>query len=294
MGSLCCRRRCSCHTRARSSNLRRDCCCTWLDASSYCRGPSWGEDPPFLGSPWGEDPSCCCSRPGGRGDPSYLTLAASASSLASSESGGSNSTCPVGVVGRWEVSAESGPPRPGPTGGYEASCRIFSLSLWRGRPAWARGAFVRHVWGGPWRGECYKVSFGLGYWKKVNQSPTQAKLYKTFPPWNGEMFGSRPDIRVDVSPTRGSIFWESRESIFQVRHGEVKLFVKKAYYGGWGDSNARPKTHVLPSSPYVKVILRWAAGKREANRLPKRSLKIAILRQFVRHFALISIGHLKA
>ena len=35
----------------------------------------------------------------------------------------------------------------------------------------------------------------------------------TFPPWNGGIFRSRPDIRDDVSPTRGSNFWGPRESI---------------------------------------------------------------------------------
>ena len=40
----------------------------------------------------------------------------------------------------------------------------------------------------------------------------------TFPPWNGGSFRSRPDTRVDVSPTRGFIFWGSRESSYHILH----------------------------------------------------------------------------
>ena len=52
--------------------------------------------------------------------------------------------------------------------------------------------------------------------KKVNQSPTQTKLYNPPPPLNGGIFRSRPDVRVDVSPTRGSNFWGPGESIYQI------------------------------------------------------------------------------
>ena len=81
-----------------------------------------------------------------------------------------------------------------------------------------------------------------------------------------------PDTWVDMSPTRGSNFWGPRESIFQVRHSEVQLFFKKAYYGGWWDSNSRPKTHVLSSSPFVKAFVRWVTGNRLTHRLPELSL----------------------
>ena len=36
--------------------------------------------------------------------------------------------------------------------------------------------------------------------------------------------------------------------------------------------NLRPKTHVLPSSPFVKGLVRWTTGKSLTNRLPKQSL----------------------
>ena len=36
------------------------------------------------------------------------------------------------------------------------------------------------------------------------------------PPWNGGIFRSRPDVRVDVSQTHGSNFWGLRKSIFQI------------------------------------------------------------------------------
>ena len=43
------------------------------------------------------------------------------------------------------------------------------------------------------------------------------------PPLERRVFRSRPDVRVDVSPTRGSNIWGPWESIFQVRHGEIQL-----------------------------------------------------------------------
>ena len=54
--------------------------------------------------------------------------------------------------------------------------------------------------------------------KKVYQSPTSTKPYNTLPPWNG------PDIRVNVSPTRGSNFWGSRSS-FQILDTRKFTFV---------------------------------------------------------------------
>ena len=37
--------------------------------------------------------------------------------------------------------------------------------------------------------------------------------------------------------------------------------------------------HVLPTSPFVKVVVRWAEGNRLTNRLPNPSLTTEIARQ---------------
>ena len=90
----------------------------------------------------------------------------------------------------------------------------------------------------------------------TNRQPTLSPI--TLLPWNDQIFRSRPDIRVDLSPTRVSSFWAPRESIFQVRHEEVQLFFKKAYWRWW-DSKSRPKSHVLPSTPCVlRVYIKYS------------------------------------
>ena len=54
----------------------------------------------------------------------------------------------------------------------------------------------------------------------------------TPPPWDGGIFRSRPDnIRVDVSPTRGSNFWGPRDSVLEIRHEEIQLFLFKGLPG---------------------------------------------------------------
>ena len=50
----------------------------------------------------------------------------------------------------------------------------------------------------------------------TNRLPKLSLTYNTLPTWNGGMFRSRRDKRVDVLPTRGSHFWGPRDSIFQV------------------------------------------------------------------------------
>ena len=43
------------------------------------------------------------------------------------------------------------------------------------------------------------------------------EAYNTLsPPWNGGIFRPRPDIPVDVSPTRGYSFWGPRDTSFQI------------------------------------------------------------------------------
>ena len=51
--------------------------------------------------------------------------------------------------------------------------------------------------------------------------------------------------------------------------GEVQLFFKEAIMEGGSDSNSRPKTHVLPSTPYAKALVCWPrpTGKTFAYRL---------------------------
>ena len=62
-------------------------------------------------------------------------------------------------------------------------------------------------------------------------------------------------IPVNVWPTRGSNFWGPRRVIVQVRHGEARDFFLNAHHRGWWDSNSRPKTHVLSSTPFGKALI---------------------------------------
>lgn len=87
--------------------------------------------------PLEEGPSCYLSRPNGDRDPFWRIVAALASSLAFSESGGSKSTFP-GAVMNGGALIEEQPTEAGLTGGYKASCRTHSL--W-----WATGLGSRNL-----------------------------------------------------------------------------------------------------------------------------------------------------
>ena len=83
----------------------------------------------------------------------------------------------------------------------------------RAYPRWALSAVIR--W--PFFIFCYNVE-ALVLWatgeRLTNHLPKLilTALYNPLPPSNGGMFRSRPDIRVDVSSTRGSKLWAPRES----------------------------------------------------------------------------------
>ena len=77
-----------------------------------------------------------------------------------------------------------------------------------------------------------------------------------------------------MSPTRGANFWGPRESIFQVRHGEVQLLLGKGLLlimEGVESRTRGPKRHVFSSTLLVEAFVRWATGKRLSNRLLKLS-----------------------
>ena len=52
--------------------------------------------------------------------------------------------------------------------------------------------------------------------KRSTDHLPKLKPCNTFPPWNGGIFRSIPDIPVDLSPTRDSNFWGARGSIYQI------------------------------------------------------------------------------
>ena len=128
----------------------------------------------------------------------------------------------------------------------------------------------------------------------TNRPPKQCKrclITSPVPPLNGRIFRSRPDIRVDVSPTRASNFWSPGENIFQVRQGEVQLFIKKRLsYGGSCDirklatQNPCPAVDAIGSgiSPLSCWVIYWRQSSSFgyvlektsslANRLPFRPL----------------------
>ena len=71
---------------------------------------------------------------------------------------------------------------------------------------------------------------------------------------------------------RGSNFWGPRESIYQILDVRKFTFLQKAFSWWTRDSNSRPAAEVLPTTPYVKVTVRWATGKDLTSRPPKPSL----------------------
>ena len=100
----------------------------------------------------------------------------------------------------------------------------------------------------------------LGYWQKVNQSPTQTETYNTSSPWNGGIFMSRPDIiRVDVSPTRSSKFLGSRESIYQTLNIRkfTFVFLKSVFHGG---HEIRTHGQQLRSFRRRHTLRHWSVG----------------------------------
>ena len=50
-------------------------------------------------------------------------------------------------------------------------------------------------------------------------------------------------------------------------------FLFKAFSWWTWDSNSRPTAQGLPTTPFVKALVRWATCKRLTDRLPKLSLK---------------------
>ena len=59
------------------------------------------------------------------------------------------------------------------------------------------------------------------------------------------------------------------------------LFFKKRFHGGREIRTHDQRPMVLPTTPFVKALVRWATGKRLTNRLPKLSL-ITLVKALVR------------
>ena len=114
-------------------------------------------------------------------------------------------------------------------------------------------------------------------------------LHNTPPPWNGGMFKFRPNIRVDVVTNSRFQFLGTQGGYFSgLTWGSSTFLEKKACYGEWRNSNSRPETHILPSTPFYKALVlsvvigkshtrtRWATGKKLTDRLlPKLRLQTA-------------------
>ena len=57
----------------------------------------------------------------------------------------------------------------------------------------------------------------------INGLPKLGIIRNTLPPWNGGIFRSTPDVRVDVPPTRGSDFWGGGRKIFEGKTPEIGI-----------------------------------------------------------------------
>ena len=90
----------------------------------------------------------------------------------------------------------------------------------------------------------------------------------TLSPWSGGMSRSRPDTRVDVSPTRGFNSWGPRESIYQILDMRKLTFLQQTSVFmvvvrfDFTTSSSSPST-----TPYVRAIVRWANDRRLTIRL---------------------------
>ena len=95
----------------------------------------------------------------------------------------------------------------------------------------------------------------MACWSKVNLTNRLPKLslvkLGTLPPWNGGIFRSRPDIRVDVSSTRGFNFWGPRESIYRILDMKNIVFSLESVF--MVDVRFEPTTN--SSNPFDDAIL---------------------------------------
>ena len=148
---------------------------------------------------------------------------------------------------------------------------------------WFLGQLILWVYMKKWHGEVndrlfFKGISPLVYWQKVDQRPTQTKPYTTLRPWTAGYSGPDWIIRVDESPTRGSIFWGPRESVYQIILMRNSLCFIKSFSSWTWDSKSWPAVQQL--SPfddvisYVEALVCGATGKRLTTiaNLPKLSL----------------------
>ena len=65
---------------------------------------------------------------------------------------------------------------------------------------------------------------------------------------------------------------DPRRVIHQILDMRKYAFLYKAFSWWTWDSNSRPTTHGLSTTPFVKALVRLGTGKKLTNRLPKLSL----------------------
>ena len=81
-------------------------------------------------------------------------------------------------------------------------------------------------------------------------------------------------LRVDAPPHAVPISGDTKAFFrFLTYMRKLTFLLKKRFHGGREIRTHDPTTHVLPTTPFVKVLIRWAKGKRLTNnRVPNLSL----------------------
>ena len=80
--------------------------------------------------------------------------------------------------------------------------------------------------------------------------------------------GTDRTLRVAAPPHAVPVPGDPEVFFFQILDmRKLSFSFKKRFHGG-----REIRTHVLPSTPFVKVLVRWAKGKRLTNRLPNLGL----------------------
>ena len=95
--------------------------------------------------------------------------------------------------------------------------------------------------------------------------------YNTLPPFEQRDSWSSYGAVRDYSPKFFYIRWGTRERDFSDSSMGGKS-LKNAFSWWTWDSNSRPTTHSLSTTPFGIALVRWATGKRSTNRLPTLSL----------------------
>ena len=106
--------------------------------------------------------------------------------------------------------------------------------------------------------------------KMLTDRLPKVSLVTPSPPGTDRIYGStcHQHVYTYVVPISGD-----REVFFQILDIRISLFLRKRFHGWTWDSNSRPTTHSLSTTPFIKALLvRWATRKRLTDRLSKVSL----------------------